>query len=422
MDKEFLEYILRLYISGAPNKDLALELARGIDYRLYSSLLRDEIRNIDFSNLDLPFEKIFQIKFINCIFVNKVFCIGVDTLQFEYCFFESCRFEKDINLQRETFKHCDVQNCTFNKIRFEPVFFKGMERLIEMSEEMDAQLSQFKDCEYELYYVFGSFSKVINRNEENEKVFQILDKYSFQEEANEDDFKGWEINNCTENYCFEIIYGSFYNCTFIDKDNFMFFCDTADRIFNVDLSGAVINEDLNSDMVLIDVIMKNSIIEGNVQIYSGILDGSFINADMENEWDAGDVLSLRNVRFGENANLLLLLRADDISGSDLEGLVLSEFDFEGKIMEDVNFRSADLSDVNFRNASLSFSDFTNAILEGADFRGADIRGAIFEGADLTDALFDDAIISESLGNKKINYFCADRPPSVLFRKSSTLRA
>jgi uncharacterized protein YjbI with pentapeptide repeats len=430
MEKEYLDNILKIYFSSYENKDFAKALAKKTSRSLFWSFLNEGMENTDFGCIDLEFNYLNNFSFKNCNFKNKKFLIVGAYTYFEKCYFENCEFNEDIFHFSEIFIECNFSNCKFESLTFSTYFFSKITRWNDVGVKIDKYLNQFFNCVYEIKCYFYQY-KTCNGDEEFKSIISIFKKYhSHFDEIKEDELLNWTFynikNSNTIKYASDL---SFSMCRFNDCNLSGIYIDsglfTLGRCFfyNCEMIGAKIVGNFNtSHFMLAETNLKNAVLVGQIPIYSCNLEGAHIDAELFNINDDFGDLILNNASFSDKFNLDILLYSDDISGIDLEGKILADFNFEDKIMEEVNFRAADLTDVNFRNAILCYSDFTNANLEGADFSGADLRGAIFEGADLTDAIFDNAIISESMGNKKINYYYADRPKSLIFRKTTILSA
>jgi uncharacterized protein YjbI with pentapeptide repeats len=403
MEKEYLDNILKIYFSGSGSEDLAIEIAHGLDEDLYLSLKEGELKDLKFNDTSLNISD-RKLIFSNCTFINIFFSSDVSSFIFERCHFENCFFDNDIYHYEEIFLACEIVNSTFMRIRFDNYFLRNIDDFTNLDNLIKDYMSQFKNCKYFIYCNLGRINKEIDGDALYKRAIKIISNYNILEEIDDYCFKNWTFKNIknqslesnSEDCVFENcnlgsidIYYDYPGCKFIECDYRISSFGPVDRRYfefsEMDFTGRFIDEDLCLGIMYENIILKDAVLT-------------------------------------DNANFDLLIDASDFSGVNLEGKILAEFDFEGKIMDEVNFKAADLTDVNFRNASLCFADFTDANLQGADFTGADLRGVIFEGADLTGAIFDEAIISESMGNKKLNYFYADRPRSALFRKTEILRA
>lgn len=103
----------------------------------------------------------------------------------------------------------------------------------------------------------------------------------------------------------------------------------------------------------------------------------------------------------------------ELTGGELEGIVLDGADFSGSYfyrvnldnayLHDVGFRQADIEGASLKRASLSGADFTDAKLasdlEGADFTRAKLVRTDLSGSKLANAKLDGAYIQEVIYNQ-----------------------
>ncbi|MFC1832973.1 pentapeptide repeat-containing protein, partial [Thermodesulfobacteriota bacterium] len=82
----------------------------------------------------------------------------------------------------------------------------------------------------------------------------------------------------------------------------------------------------------------------------------------------------------------------NLTGADLNRMILTGADLSGANLSGATFFLADLSEANLSGANLRDAKFGGADLANADLRGADLRGALLDGAFIQGSIMDGSVV------------------------------